>query len=54
MSDHLSDRELLEFISGMSRELIAMARERGMVSLLPGLRSADAASRNLLEKIKHD
>jgi hypothetical protein len=34
-SDWLTDRELLEFIHDLSKELAAMARERGMNSLIP-------------------
>jgi hypothetical protein len=49
--DELTDAELLLFIKDFSRELIAMARERKLYSLVQPLRSTETASRSILATI---
>jgi hypothetical protein len=49
--DELSDRELTLFIANISKELAKMAKERGLHTLIPSLRSAEIASDNVLKKI---
>jgi hypothetical protein len=48
----LSDKELVEFINGISAELAMMASERGMSTLVPALRNLVASSRTMLGEIK--
>jgi len=49
--EELSDFELAVFISNISKELAEMAKERGLHTLIPSLRSTTVASENVLKKI---
>ena len=40
----MSDEEFLGFVQVMSRELAAIAQERGMIALMPGLEAVIAGS----------
>ena len=47
----LPDLELAAFINSISKELAIMAKERGLHTLVPSLRSATTASKNILNKV---
>lgn len=49
--EELSDLELALFIANISKELAKMAKERGLHTLIPSLRSAEIASDNVLKKM---
>jgi hypothetical protein len=49
--EELSDSELAIFINNISKELADMAKERGLHTLIPSLRSTTVASENVLKKI---
>ena len=50
--EELSDLELAAFISNISKELAKMAKERGLHSLIPSLRSSTVASENVMRRIQ--
>ena len=47
----MTDREFLGFVKAMTSELVDIAGERRMLSLLPGLRAAMVASVSILAKV---
>jgi len=50
-NDVLTNREFLEFIHHIERELASMAHERGMHTLVPALRNSAVVSKIILEKM---
>ena len=51
--EKLTDLELAIFINNLSKELVEMAKERGLHSLIPSLRNTAFASENVRERIKN-
>ena len=47
----MTDREFLGFVKAMTSELVDIAGERRMLSLLPGLRATMVASVSILAKV---
>ena len=49
--DELSDLELTMFIEKISKELVKMAKARGLRSLIPALQHTQIASGDMLRRI---